>query len=576
MVAREEPAAVLYAPPVPRSFRPALVGVLALALGGCSVRSRVHTAVEGAGARSEVSVCVLFFDGLSKEAFDHLLAEGALPNLKREIVSRALVVDNAVASVPSETYPNLAAMLTGLLPGHHGIPANVWLDRRLRVREAHTNIFRVYAASDFFAPQARTLFERLPADTVAVTSPIARGATVHVKNTVAVMAAYARYDWPFLDRKTLDDMGDAYAGAVSSGRLPPLVWGHLLGPDEVAHAEGPASAGFHETLASIDRAFGRLVKRLRKAKIDDHVLFVLVGDHGNRTYHTFVDASELVNRVLRANPTEADCGKGDCVLVPAPRKVKAYDVADAMIAVGAYRGAMIWLPGERPPGEVPGAFRTRKQMRPKGPPATRLHMPPVSAFAATLARAPEVRLVVTRGPAAGRVVVYGPAGRSEIASEDREGAPALYTYRVLEGEDPLGYASDAAVRGLLGSPREADDWLDATAAGPYPDLVVQLAEFFDSSRAPDVFVSPAEGYGFTSGKAAGHGSLSRSETVVPLLFAGPGVPPGHIHAARTVDLAPTLLAYLGIPYDPDEMDGDDLEIAPAGPPAMKPLVPASE
>ena len=558
-----------------RSACLALGIVLALAAAGCSVRSRVETAVDSVGAQSEVSVCVLFCDGLSKQAFDRLLAEGALPNLEKDLLSRALVVDNAIASVPSETYPNLAAMLTGLFPGHHGIPANIWLDRRLHVREAHTNIFRIYSASDFLAPQARTLYERLPPDTVAVTAPLARGVTVHVKNTMAVMAAYARYDWPFLDRKTFDDMGDAYAGAAKEGRLPPLVWGHLLGPDEVAHAAGPESSDFRATLASIDKAFGRFTKRLRKLRIADRVLFVLLGDHGNTSYGTFVDANELVSRVLAAHPTEAECAKAGCVLVPVPRKDKKYDVGDAMIASGAYRGLMIWLPSERPPEEVPGAFRTRKQKRPKGPPAAHPRMPPVSAFAATLARAPEVRLVVTRGPGAGRVVVYGPAGRSEIVRVEQDDGPALYTYRVLEGEDPLGYASDPAVRDLIGDPREADDWLDATATAPWPDLVVQLPEFFDSPRAPDVYVTPADGYGFTSGKAAGHGSLTRSEMVVPLVFAGPGVPRGHLRAARTVDLAPTILSYLGIPYDAAAMDGDDLGIAPSGLPAMRTLVPAS-
>ena len=558
-----------------RRLRLSLAAALGFALAGCTVRARVQTAVEAAAERADVSVCVLFVDGLSKEAFDHLLAEGALPNVRKEIVARALTVDNAVASVPSETYPNLGAMLTGLLPGHHGIPANVWLDRRLQVREAHTNVFRIYSASDFLSPASRTLFERLPPDTVAVTSPIARGATVYVKNTVSIMAAYARYDWTFLDRKTLDDVGDAYTGAASRGRLPPLVWAHLLGPDEVAHAEGPASPGFHETLASIDRAFGRLVKRLRKLKIDDRILWVLVGDHGNRSYHTFVDANELVNRVLNANPTEADC-RPDCVLVPSPRTDKAYDVGDAMISVGAYRGVLIWLPTVHPPEEVPGAFRTRKQRKPEDPPAPRLRIPAVSAFAATLARAPEVRLVVTRGPGSGRVLVYGPSGRAEIAREDREGAASLYSYRVLEGDDPLGYAGDPAARSLFGAPHEADDWLDATATGPFPDLAVQLPEFFDSPRAPDVFVSPAEGFGFTSGKAAGHGSLSRSDTVVPLLFAGPGVPPGHLRAARTVDLAPTLLSYFGIAFDPEEMDGVDLEIAPGRKPPARPLPPATE
>ncbi len=561
-----------------RALRPALAGALAATLAGCSVRSRVETVVEAAGRRDGVSVCVLFCDGLSKEAFDHLLAEGVLPNIRREIVDRALVVDNAVASVPSETYPNLAAMLTGLFPGHHGIPANVWLDRRLRVREAHTNIFRIYSASDFLTPRAHTLYERLPADTVAVTSPLARGVTVHVKNTVAVMAAYARYDWPFLDRKTLDDIGDAYAGGADAGRLPPLVWGHLLGPDEVAHAEGPGSEDFRATLASIDKAFGRLVRRLRRRRIDDRILYVLLGDHGNRSYQTFVDANELVNRVLVANPTEADCGKGPCVLVPVPHKSrKKYDVGDAMIAVGAYRGVMIWLPAERPPEEVPGAFRTRKQKRqkkqgsPRAPPedAARLG---VRRDARPGARGAPRRDARPRRRPRRRLRPRGPLGDRPRGRRRRD---PLYTYRVLEGEDPFGYASDPAVRDLIGSPQDADDWLDATAEGPYPDLVVQLPEFFDSPRAPDVFVSPADGYGFTSGKAAGHGSLTRSEMVVPLLFAGPGVPPGHRHAARTVDLAPTLLSYLGVPYDAEEMDGDDLEIAPAGAPALRPLAPAA-
>ena len=64
--------------------------------------------------------------------------------------------------------------------------------------------------------------------------------------------------------------------------------------------------------------------------------------------------------------------------------------------------------------------------------------------------------------------------------------------------------------------------------------------------------------------------------MVPLLFAGPGVLPGHRRAARTVDLAPTLLSYLGVAFDPEDMDGDDLEIAPAGPPTTPPLAAARD
>src|SRR5258708_3892712 len=151
----------------------------ALALGACTIHTRTHSAVEkipaAEGARS---VCVLFFDGLSTEAFESLLAQGALPELKKEVVDRGLSFEAAVASVPSETYPNLSSMLTGLFPGHHGIPANIWLDRRLHRRESHTNIFRSFSATLFLEPRALTLYERLPHDTVSIGSPIARGAAV--------------------------------------------------------------------------------------------------------------------------------------------------------------------------------------------------------------------------------------------------------------------------------------------------------------------------------------------------------------------------------------------------------------
>ena len=557
--------------PAARAAASVAIGVFLVQGLGCSIHARVRTAAEKVSADSGPSVCVLLFDGLSGEAFERLVEAGALPNLKARIVDRGLSVKTAVASVPSDTYPNLASLETGLLPGHHGIPANIWLDRRLQVREAHTNILGIFSSTDYLVPEARTLFERLPGDTVAVTTPLARGVSVYARNRIAVVASYARNEWSFLDRKTLDDIGDAYAGAAAAGRVPPLVFAHFVGTDEVAHVSGLESREFQGTMSAIDEAFGRLLRRLRRRHLDERILFVLVGDHGNSSYGTTVDANELVNRALRANPTEADCSKGDCVLVPARRKDKAYDVGDAMIAVGAYRGVMIWLPANRPPEDVPSAFRApRRKRKPRAPSGAPLKIPDASLFAATLARAPEVRLVATRGPSSGTVALYGPSGRAEIVRDDRDGLESLYLYRVLEGDDPLGYAHSAAAP-LVGSAHDPDEWLEATAETEFPDLVVQLPEFFDSPRSPDVFISPQDGYGFTRGYTAGHGSLSRSETVVPLLFAGPGVTPGILHAARTVDLAPTLLSYLGVDYDPDEMDGEDLEIAPRGVPKPPPI-----
>jgi hypothetical protein len=545
-----------------RSILAALVAILATS--GCSIHNRTQTALKRVPDNPARSVCVLFFDGLSHEAFYRLVAAGALPNIKKEIVDRGLAVDTAVASIPTETYPNLSGMLTGLFPGHHGIPANIWLDRRVHHQEAHTNIFRTLSAANYLEPEARTLYERLPADTVAVTTPISKGATVQTKNIVALIASYARNDWAFLDRKTIDDMGDAYAGAFGAHKLPSLVWGHLLGPDEVAHSDGPDSAAFQTLLSSADRAFGRLVRRLKRRGIYDHVLFVLLGDHGNAPYTHAVDADELVHRALFSHPAAADCISGDCTLVTPPpvgHGHQKYDVGNALIAVGAYRGVMIWLPATRDPENIPLAFRNRKGKGRKERVKTVVTgMPPPSSFAAALARLPEVEIVVTRGAEAGEVEIYGSHGRGEIVREDFDNRPSRYRYHVVEGIDPTGYSADVKAAPLLGGSHSADEWLYATLETSYPDLVVQLAEYFDSPRAPDVYFSPKDGYGFKAGKADGHGGLARREMIVPLIFAGPGVAAGHRVAARTIDLAPTLLKYLGVPFDAQELDGDDLGI----------------
>jgi hypothetical protein len=534
-------------------------------LWACTIHEKVRTAATAVEPATSLSVCVLFFDGLSKEALERVALAGDIPSLKAEILDRGLSVDTAVSSIPSETYPNLAALQTGLFPGHHGIPANIWLDRRLQIRESHTNIFRTYSSAQFLTPDSKTIFEMLPPDSVAVTTPMARGVSVHSTNLATVVASYLRNDWAFLDRKTIDDLGDAYHGALSAGSLPSIAWGHLLGPDEVAHFEGPDSEGSRGIMRAIDRSFARLVRRLKRWGVYDRVLFVVLGDHGHAAYGRFVAADELVHRVLYRHPTEADCTGEDCVLVPfRSKRPGTYDVGDAQVVVGAYRGAMIWLPTTRPPEEVPRAvlkarWKKAKKRRTDGVPPP---IPPRSEFAAALAVLPEIRLVLTRGPEQGWVDVYGPAGRSEAHREEREDGANVYTYRLLEGTDPLLFPPD-----LLGRPLSASEWLAGTAATEYPDLPVQAVEFFDSPRAPDVLVSPIDGVGFRAGRLGGHGALSRVETVVPFVFAGPGVRSGRILAARTIDLTPTLLSYLGVPFEEAAMDGRSLGIRtePVGP-----------
>ena len=72
---------------------------------------------------------VFYVDGLRKDVLEEMAAAGELPLLKRFILDRAASVDNAVTSIPSITFGNATAMVTGVYPSHHGVVANTWFDR---------------------------------------------------------------------------------------------------------------------------------------------------------------------------------------------------------------------------------------------------------------------------------------------------------------------------------------------------------------------------------------------------------------------------------------------------------------
>ena len=114
----------------------------------------------------------------------------------------------------------------------------------------------------------------------------------------------------------------------------------------------------------------------------------------------------------------------------------------------------------------------------------------------------------------------------------------------VSGVDPL---ADADPDRLLG----AD--VERAAGTPDPSIEArpygydEVAQFFDSAHAPDVAVVHAAAHRY-HGNVGEHGSLGTVQRRAPFIAAGPGIPsrgwvPGH---ARTVDVAPTLAALVGV------------------------------
>jgi hypothetical protein len=126
----------------------------------------------------------------------------------------------------------------------------------------------------------------------------------------------------------------------------------------------------------------------------------------------------------------------------------------------------------------------------------------------------------------------------------------------LANLDPLALNSLAAERdAAAASGFDADDpnrRFIAPEHQSYPFAHERIAQLFDSPHAPDLAVSPRD---WCSGSQPGtHGGLHVRQARAPLWFVGPGIVPGrHELAARSIDIAPTVLAALRFPL----VDGAD-------------------
>ena len=127
--------------------------------------------------------------------------------------------------------------------------------------------------------------------------------------------------------------------------------------------------------------------------------------------------------------------------------------------------------------------------------------------------------------------------------------------------DPTFIVIDKA-SGLLSVPGRGPTMQDCVISRlrlQFPDLPAQILAYFRSYRAADIAIFATPGWDFGDGKRGGHGGLRGAEDVlVPLLLAGPGIPPRRrVDVARTVDLMPSILALLGKPI-PADLDGTPL------------------
>ena len=514
-----------------------------------------------AGASDQLGAVVFFVDGLNAGIFQEMLEANELPAIRRYFVDRGLYVPRAVANTPSVTLANETSFVTGLVPGHHGVMGINWFDRNRLVWRNYETIAQKNTLDGDYIP--RNLYEHFPdRTTFSLFFQPHRGTTKFAENWLSAGPPFFFGMYEYVDRLALHRFRIVADVARQRGEIPAVTIAYNLAPDFRAYGYGVRSPRYREAIRHTDRQIGRVLGDMERAGLLEKLYVFLVSDHSllEVTRHFVIDDFlrdelhlDLGSRQLWENTSFQDrmayyrkhyavtYGSGDRYWAICLRRPKEFDPNTFL---------PICLPACK---IVPDCHAWPVRPRPED-----LRAYPVGGRKVDLPGALIVHEAVDAVAYAvdsHGVRVLRKQGEVEFRQPAGHGGPIRY--RLVSGDDPLGWKGAVPPEVLAGRPLGPREWLDATCRTPFPDLPAQILAYFRAPRAGDLAVFAAPGWDFTNKWRAGHGGLRPGDMHVPLLLAGPGIQPARLPTARTVDVVPTILHLLGRPVPPG-LDGRSL------------------
>ena len=476
-------------------------------------------------------VIVFFVDGVNREVFREMLAAAELPNIDKYLIKRGVRIEDAVTAVPSITYAITTTFLTGQVPAHHGILGNRYFDRdRLFFADYTTTATYRDTDNDYRSP---TLYEILDDKlSVSIQTAMRRGVYRRIDNWATSGIRWFFNFIPEIDALVAERFYLIGEIARNAGKWPALIFAYFPATDEMGHRYGPFSRQYRKSLLNVDEQIGRICAALEANDLLESTYLIFVSDHGmapceKRNYITITDLlkKEFDLKVSKGGPGREKRFE---------KRAAYYRKYDAVVANGGNRRVMIYLRNGRDWMMRAGEQQIR----------------PIADF---LSRQKAVCLVAY--PTKTGVMVQNAKGRAIVQRQDGiEGRldEKRYSYRVVDGSDPLGYATLLRAAELLDDDfHTGREWLEGTIGTEYPDLPVQAAELFDSKRAGDLMVFAAADWDFAKENVGGHGSVLAVDMIMPMIIAGPGIRKHDtIPTARTVDVAPTIVDII----DPEKLE----------------------
>lgn len=248
------------------------------------------------------------FDGTNPNVLYDLAAAGEAPNVARLIEMGTAYAHGAMAGLPTVTLANHTSILTGRLPGHHGILHNAWYDRRAG-RQVITNssatwptametltagVESIHDAVHRTWPDTFTASVNEPADIGADYSTFdffRRGEVPAIpESPIGLPHTTERFVRPSKDcswSTIVDHMGVEQATGIWNGHYrdvtyphPRFMWCNFTLTDAAMHEGGPHSELAASAVRDSDGRLGEVLAAIERAGVFDETAFVLVADHG--------------------------------------------------------------------------------------------------------------------------------------------------------------------------------------------------------------------------------------------------------------------------------------------------------
>jgi phosphonoacetate hydrolase len=252
-------------------------------------------------------VVVFLFDGTNANVLYDLAARGEAPNTARLIERGIAYGHGATAGLPTVTLANHTSIVTGRLPGHHGVLHNAWFDRRTgeqvitnssatwpwSMQHLFDGVDSVHTALRRARPAAFTASVDEPCDLGASWSTFdafRRGEVPTPDRKEGLPHTTERFVRPNKDYRwstIVDHAGVEQAAGILGGRFrdetfptPTFLFCNFTLTDAAMHAGGPYSEIAAASVRDTDGRMGDVLRAVEEAGILDDTAVVLVADHG--------------------------------------------------------------------------------------------------------------------------------------------------------------------------------------------------------------------------------------------------------------------------------------------------------